>query len=89
MTAGADDPLLEGLPEELVAYADELLAFSDRLAADVERMKTTAATREDWVAVEQVLHAANALYSAQCWVLRAAVERRDHQLSRRAAASST
>lgn len=82
------DPLLEGVPDDVVRYADELLAFSDRLAADVERMKTTARTREEWVAVQQLDNARNAVYSAQCWVLRAALERRDRRVSGSAAAAS-
>lgn len=73
-----DDELgLDGLPDELVAYADELLAVSNSIMAEAARQKLRAVTATEWIAAEQIEHAAHAVYSAQCWLLRAAVERRD------------
>lgn len=62
---------LEGYSSEVVALADRLLAVSTELLGEVETRRVWAATREDWVVVEQLLNAGNAVYSAQCWVLRA------------------
>ena len=62
---------LEGYSPEVVAFADRLLALSTELLGEVEMRRVWAATREDWVAVELRLNAGNAVYSAQCWVLRA------------------
>lgn len=62
---------LEGYSPEVVAFADRLLALSQEILLEVETRRVWSATREEWVAVEQLLNAGNAVYSAQCWVLRA------------------
>lgn len=70
---------LEGYDPAVVALADRLLDTADWLSVEAESRRSTATTREDWVAVEQLANAGNAVYSAQCWVLRVERER----LSRR------
>jgi hypothetical protein len=62
---------LEGYDPKVVELADRLLALSQEILIEVETRRAWSATREEWVAVEQLLNAGNAVYSAQCWVLRA------------------
>lgn len=80
---GFDHDGLEGYDPAVVALADRLLAMSTEILAETAARKTWSATREDWVAVQQLENAGNSVYSAQCWVLRAEGER----VSRRRAAS--
>jgi hypothetical protein len=58
--------------------------MSTEILAEMAARKAWAATREDWVAVQQLENAGNSVYSAQCWVLRAEGER----VSRRGGAPS-
>ena len=72
---GPDHTGLEGYDPAVVELADRLLAVSCEILAEVAARKTWSSSREDWVAVQQLENAGNAVYSAQCWVLRAEGER--------------
>jgi hypothetical protein len=73
-SAGAvlhDHTGLEGYDPCTVELADLMLDFSGVLLAEAAERRGWSTTREEWVAIQQLESAANSVYSAQCWLLRA------------------
>lgn len=57
-------------PATEAELADALFAMHQRLRREALRRRKTAATREEWTAVDELERAAAAVFSAQAWLLR-------------------